>query len=210
MAKIKICGITNATDAQLAAKFGADALGFNFYAESPRYISPERARAIIASLPPFICPVGIFVDEPPETIQMVCESCGIYTVQLHGNEPPETVGKLRAFQVIKAIRVQSERDLNQLRRYDVDGFVLDTYMPNMKGGTGVKFNWELAKSVTHTYPVILAGGLTPENVQDAIRTVRPYGVDVCTGVESKPGKKDRERLKKFILLAREAFLAEQL
>jgi len=183
MGKIKICGITNATDAQLAAKLGADALGFNFFAQSPRYVVRERARAIIASLPPFVVPVAIFVDEDPRLIKKTCDFCGIGTIQLHGDEAPGIIGMLREYKIIKAVQVRTQRDLVQLRRYDADAFLLDAYVPGTRGGTGVAFNWELAKSVSCTAPVILAGGLTWENVADAIRAVGPYGVDVCSGVE---------------------------
>jgi len=208
MGKIKICGITNATDAQLATKLGADALGFNFYSGSPRFVSRERVRAIVASLPPFVVPVAIFVNEQPALIKETCDFCGIRTIQLHGDEAPAVIGQLRAYKVIKAVQVQSERDLIQLRKYDADAFLLDAYVPGKRGGTGFPFNWELAKSAASSLPILLAGGLNPVNVAEAIRVVNPYGVDVCTGVESEPGKKDRRLLRQFIREARNAFLNE--
>ena len=208
MGKIKICGITNATDAQLAAKLGADALGFNFYPESPRFVGRERVRAIVASLPPFVVPVAIFVDEAPEFIRETCDFCGIRTVQLHGEEAPAVLGKLRAYKIIKAFRIQSERDLIQLRKYDADAFLLDAYAPDKRGGTGMSFNWQLAKSAASALPVLLAGGLNPDNVAEAIQVVNPYGVDVCSGVELEPGKKDRRLLRQFIQKARRSFWEE--
>jgi phosphoribosylanthranilate isomerase len=206
MGKIKICGITNATDAQLASKLGADALGFNFCPESPRFVARERVRAIVASLPPFVTAVAVFVDAHPEFMSETCDFCGIRTVQLHGDEAPGIVGKLRAYKIIKAFQVRSERDTAQIRRYDVDAFLLDAYVAGKRGGTGTSFNWDLAKSVACVVPILLAGGLNPENVGQAIRTVKPYGVDVCSGVESEPGKKDRRLLRQFIEEARKAFL----
>ena len=205
MGKIKICGITNATDAQLASKLGADALGFNFFPESPRYVSRERARAIVASLPPLVTPVALFVNEKREVIKETCDFCGIRTVQLQGDEPPGMIGDLPAYKIIKAFRVHSERDLAQLRKYDADAFLLDAYVAGKWGGTGVSFDWELAQSVAASVLVLLAGGLTPENVAEAIRIVKPFGVDVCSGVEAEPGKKDRRLLRGFIQEARRAF-----
>jgi len=204
MIKIKICGITNATDAQLAAKLGADALGFNFYPESPRFVQRERVRAIIASLPPFVVPVGIFVDEDPVIVRETCSFCGIRVVQLHGDEAPSVVGVLRMFKIIKAFRIRGERDLGQLRRYDVDAFLLDAYVSGLRGGTGSTFNWDLAKTVSGGVPIIVAGGLNPDNVGEAIKALNPYGVDVCGGVEAEPGKKDRVLLRRFIQEARQA------
>jgi phosphoribosylanthranilate isomerase len=151
-------------------------------------------------------PVGVFVNEDVDFIRETCGFCGIRIVQLHGDEPPSIVGKLRAYKVIKAFRVRSERDLTQLRRYDVDAYLLDAYVPGKRGGTGATVNWELAKLAAELVPVLLAGGLTPENVAQAIHIVRPYAVDVCSGVESEPGKKDRLLLRKFIYESQRAFL----
>ncbi len=205
MGKIKICGITNATDAQLASRLGADALGFNLYPESPRFVQAERVRAIVANLPPFVEPVALFVDENVGHIRRTCEFCGIRTVQLQGDEPPTIVSELRAFKILKAIRVASARDLLQLRRYDVDAVLLDACVPGKKGGTGAVFDWSLAKGVTCGSPIILAGGLTPDNVSEAIRKVAPFGVDVCSGVEAEPGRKDRRLLRQFVQQAQRAF-----
>jgi phosphoribosylanthranilate isomerase len=198
MVKIKVCGITNATDAQLAAKLGVDALGFNFCPESPRFVSRERAKAIIALLPPFVTPVGIFVNEDRAAIRETCAMCGLQAVQLHGEEPPSLISGLRMYKIIKAFRVHSERDLAQIRRYDADAFLLDAYTPGKRGGTGKTFNWNLARPIASSVRVILAGGLTPVNVGHAIRAVQPYAVDVCGGVEGEPGKKDRQLLRAFI------------
>ncbi|MBM4053404.1 MAG: phosphoribosylanthranilate isomerase [Planctomycetes bacterium] len=199
--RVKICGITNRNDALSAIEFGADALGFVF-AESPRRVTKEQARNIIAELPPFISTVGVFVNEKKETIIDIAEYCGLTTIQLHGNEPPSDLEGLARFKVIKAFRIKGEQDLKALSLYKPHAFLLDSYVKGVMGGTGTTFNWEIAKQARQYGTIILSGGLTPDNVKEAIRTVTPYAVDVSSGVESAPGKKDASLLKKFITNAK--------
>jgi phosphoribosylanthranilate isomerase len=196
MVKVKICGITNLEDALAAVDYGADALGFVFYKGSPRYISPSDAREIIMRLPPFITTVGVFVDEPTEEIERIMRHASLDIAQLHGHEPPEACILTR--RVIKAIRVKELSDLEPLKRYRVSAFLLDTYTPESLGGTGQIFNWDIAVAAKQFGKVILAGGLNPENIEKAIRWVRPYAVDVSSGIEEDKGKKDLRRMRLFI------------
>ena len=198
MTKIKICGLTNLDDACAAIDFGADALGFVFFKESPRNISPAKAAAIIARLPVFTTTVGVFVNEPKEEILKIVEQTGVSVIQLHGEEPPEAC--LLPKKVIKGIRIKSLESLEPLKRYQghVSAFLLDTYAPHLPGGTGQTFNWDIALEAKSYGRIILAGGLTPENISEAIKTVRPYAVDVSSGVELEKGKKDHEKMKLFI------------
>jgi len=201
MVKIKICGITDLDDALMAADAGADALGFVFYQRSPRHISPDRAAAIIRALPPFILTVGLFVNEDANTINETADRCGLDIVQLHGEETPEFCSRIRR-RVIKAFRVKDSTSLDYLGSYPVAGCLLDAWTPAAHGGTGQTFNWDLAASATTGSTIILAGGLTPDNVAEAVRTVRPYAVDVSSGVESSPGRKDADKVRHFISRAR--------
>lgn len=203
MIKVKVCGITNIADALLAAESGADAIGFIFYKPSPRYIAPELARDIIDRLPPFINSVAVFVDEDEKRLKDIIDLCRIDTIQLHGDESPGFCERFKQ-KVIKTIRVQGEESLRGLDRYQVSAFLLDTYRENIPGGTGRSFDWDLAIGVKRYGPIILAGGLNPENVADATRKVKPYGVDVSSGVEKSPGKKDADKLKRFIERVRKA------
>lgn len=204
MTKIKICGITNLEDAKAALDFGADALGFVFFRESPRAISPQRAASIISKLPVFTATVGVFVDQPGDEIQKIINETGIDIVQLHGDESPESCRLLR--RVIKGIRVKSLESLEPLKSYRdlVSAFLLDTFAPHMPGGTGQVFNWDIAIEAKNFGRIILAGGLTPENISEAIRRVNPYAVDVSSGVELVKGKKDHQKMKLFIERARSA------
>ncbi|MCM8765582.1 MAG: phosphoribosylanthranilate isomerase [Candidatus Omnitrophica bacterium] len=201
MVKVKICGITNLEDARLAINLGADALGFVF-AESPRKIGPEEVLAIIKKLPPFIFTVGVFVNEDLKEIKRMVKICKLDAVQLHGEENPFFCGRVRNFtKVIKAFRIRESSDLEKMLNYDVDAYLLDTYVSGVYGGTGKTFNWDWAvkaKKVLHTRPLILSGGLNPENIKEAIKKVKPYAVDVSSGVEIAPGKKDKILLEKFI------------
>ncbi|MBI3327202.1 MAG: phosphoribosylanthranilate isomerase [Nitrospinae bacterium] len=207
MVSIKICGITNVEDAQLAVEAGADALGFVFYPPSPRYVTPERVRSIIHILPPFVTAVGLFVDEPAEAINAVAESCGLDRVQLHGRESPDLCTAVSR-RVIKAFRIKNAESLANLPSYQVSAYLLDAYVEGaLPGGTGASFAWELAAQAKPYGPVILAGGLTPANVEEAIRQVRPYGVDVSTGVERAPGLKDPHKVRSFIARAQAAAMA---
>ncbi len=205
MTRIKICGITNIEDAVTAIKYGADALGFVFYPNSPRNIIPETARSIVQSLPPFITTVGVFVDEDVSNIEKTASYVGLNTIQLHGSEPPESCNLSR--KVIKAIRIKDLSDLESLNVYkNVSAFLLDTYSPNAYGGTGHVFNWEIAVDARKFGRIILAGGLTPDNIAEAVQMVQPYGVDVSSGVEGiSKGKKDHKKLKLFIERAKSAF-----
>ncbi|MFI5296263.1 MAG: phosphoribosylanthranilate isomerase [Thermodesulfovibrionales bacterium] len=204
MVKVKICGITNLEDAMAAVDFGADALGFVFFRESPRHITPTEAAAIIRYLPPFIQSVGVFVDETAETIENTVASCSIDIIQMHGGEPPEKCGFPR--RVIKAIRIKSLDSLSPLAGYrgKVSAFLLDAYAPYALGGTGRVFNWDIAVEAKQFGSVILAGGLTTENVSEAVQYVRPYAVDVSSGVEQAKGKKDLAKMKLFIERAKGA------
>ena len=202
MVKIKICGITNLEDALLAVEYGADALGFIFYPPSRRYVEPEKVKEIVAKLPPFIFRVGVFVDEQPEKIGQIVNGCRLDGIQLHGSETPEFCRMFRR-RVIKTFQPQNESQVRQISNYKVDAFLLDSYHPELAGGTGTTFDWELAVAAKmFGPPVILSGGLNPDNVAEAVRLVKPYGVDVATGVEAFQGKKDRAKLKSFIEQAR--------
>jgi len=202
--KIKICGITNLDDALAAVDYGADALGFMFFKGSPRYVSHEKVGAIIEKLPSFTTTVGVFVDEKIEQIERMIGLTGIDIVQLHGNEPPEMCNISR--RIIKAIRVKSLESLDALKNYRdrVSAFLLDTFMPDIFGGTGQTFNWDIAVDAKRLGKIILAGGLTPDNITEAVRHVRPYGVDVSSGVELEKGKKDHRKMKLFIERAKGA------
>jgi phosphoribosylanthranilate isomerase len=201
MTKVKICGITHLDDALLAIEAGADALGFVFFQQSPRYLPPPRAAAIIAQLPPFVQTVGLFVDAEPDEVNWTANFCGLDLVQLHGEEPPDYCIDIQR-RVMKAFRVRDAASLSALPRYQVAGYLLDAWVPGVPGGTGQTFNWELLQGASLPGPVILAGGLTPDNVARAVATVRPYGVDVSSGVEASPGRKDPEKLRQFISTAK--------
>jgi len=202
MTRIKVCGITNWEDAQAAVEFGANALGFIF-AESPRRMRPDDARRIVERLPPFVATVAVFVDEELEAIRNCMDQTCCTAVQLHGQEPPFYIEALRNWTIVKAIRVRSAADIDGLVPYgEANAFLLDTYVPGKPGGTGVPFDWKMLSAVRFKKPVILAGGLTPDNLAAALTTVRPYGVDVVSGVETKPGKKDREKMRRFIQIVR--------
>lgn len=198
MIKVKICGITNLEDGLMAVEAGADALGFVFFQGSSRNISPEQAADIIRQLPPFVQTVGLFVNEDLATVNAIADRCGLDVVQLHGEESPDYCagGKRR---VIKAFRVKDDSVLDEMSHYHVAACLLDAWSPAARGGTGTTFNWDIAARATATSStIILAGGLTPENVAGAIAAVKPYAVDVSSGVESAPGKKDAGMVNRFI------------
>ncbi len=203
MIKIKICGITNLEDALASADAGADALGFNFYKKSPRCIEPEKAAEIIAQLPPFVMPVGIFVNEREEKIREIQQLTCLQALQFHGDESPEFCQRFGA-RVIKAFQVKDKESLKNMAHYHVGAFLLDSYRDGVRGGTGVTFDWHLAVVAKTFGKVILAGGLTPENVAEAVKLVQPYGVDVAGGVEKEKGIKDYVKIKKFINEVRRA------
>jgi phosphoribosylanthranilate isomerase len=199
--RIKICGVTRLEDALLASRLGADALGFNFWPGSKRHVSAAAARQIIARLPPFVTPVGVFVNQPEGEMRAIAAETGIQVFQLHGDEPPGLCSRL-PLPVVKAVPVDQVSTLSKLLSYEVQAFLLDTPSRGY-GGTGRPFDWSLAEGVSEAAPVILAGGLTPENVADAVRAVRPWAVDVASGVESSPGVKDADRMLRFVTAVRE-------
>lgn len=197
MVKVKICGITNVDDALHACACGADALGFVFYEKSPRCVSPEKARQIVAKLPPFVTTVGLFVNAAMVQIRQVVDFCGMDVIQFHGDEGP-TDCNVGPHRIIKALRVKDASSFTGHEAFLVSALLLDAWVSGVYGGTGERFNWDLAAAVARQRPVILAGGLTPENVADAVRIVRPYGVDVSSGVEASPGRKDPQKVAAFI------------
>ena len=200
--RVKICGITNVQDALAAADYGADAVGFVLYKSSPRCVDLKTVKNIIAQLPPFVTTVGVFADTDEKEIHSIVEDCGLDVIQLQGDEPAELCRRLGG-RVIKAIRIQDKFSLNRMIPYKVRAFVLDTYREGQLGGTGHTFDWNLAVEAKKFGKIILAGGLTPENVGPAIEQVRPYGVDVSSGVEERIGKKDHSKLKRFIETAKQ-------
>ncbi len=209
--KVKICGITNWVDARRAVAEGADLLGFNFYAGSPRYVEPAKARRIVSRLPKRISVVGVFVNETEQTMLEIARTVGLDALQLHGDETPAMVARLkRSFPVIKAIRVKQSLAVGQLQIYRAaTALLLDGFDAHRRGGTGRTFDWEIARRAKKYGRVFLAGGLTPENVGEAIRAARPYAVDVCSGVEARPGKKDPARVKRLMRAAKESQKAKR-
>jgi phosphoribosylanthranilate isomerase len=204
MVKVKICGITSLEDALTAVTAGADALGFVFYSASPRHVHPEQAAQIIRNLPPFVQTVGLFVNEDSTTVTATADLCGLDVIQLHGDETPEYCTAIRR-RIIKAFRVQDITTLDALERYHVSGTLLDAWSPAAPGGTGQTFNWEIAaEAVKRGHRIILAGGLTPGNVAEGIQQVHPYGVDVSSGVESSPGRKEKSKICDFVEIAKQA------
>ena len=200
---VKICGITSATDAVAAAEAGADALGFMFFEGSKRRITPAAAAEIIRDLPAFISKIGVFVNATQEEVLRTIELTGIDGLQFHGDESAEFCARFATPKVIKAFRIRDRASLQHCREYGDQAWLLDSHVEGVLGGTGVKFDWEVAVEAVKLHPrVILAGGLKPETVADAVRQVRPYGVDVSSGVESAPGKKDHARVRAFIKAAR--------
>jgi len=200
MTKVKICGITNIKDALKAASLGADALGFVFYKKSPRFIGPYKAKKIIDQLPPFVTPVGLFVNQQEGAVRQIAEFCGITTLQFHGDESPAYVSRFKKYHVIKAFRVQEKIDLAELKKYkEASAFLFDAYQEDAFGGSGKVFNWSLIKGAKSlNKPIILSGGLHYNNVVEAIEEVRPFAVDVSSGVEDSPGKKNERSLRLFI------------
>jgi phosphoribosylanthranilate isomerase len=204
MVKVKVCGITIRADALAAVEAGADALGFNFYAPSPRYIAPEDARRIIAELPHDVLSVGVFVNEDSAAaVARMAERSGVSAVQLHGDESPEYCAELGEHEVIKALRVGKDFAPEEAARYPAHSILLDAYDARARGGTGETFDWSLARRTREVVAQLyLAGGLRPENVAGAIAAVAPYAVDVCSGVELAPGRKDAARVRAFIAAVR--------
>ena len=198
MVRVNICGITRTEDARAAVNSGVNALGFIF-AESKRHINPDRARQIIGQLPPFVTTVGVFVDEDFDEVRRILDYCRLDIAQLHGEESPEYCRELQR-KAIKGFRIKDEESVNALFKYQgiVQGLLLDTYRTGAAGGTGETFDWSLAKKARALGPVILAGGINPQNVSEAISRVGPYAIDVSSGVESSPGIKDAAKIKKLM------------
>jgi phosphoribosylanthranilate isomerase len=207
--KVKICGITNGMDARRAVADGADILGFNFYARSPRYIQPAKAKGIVRRLPKRISTVGVFVNESEARMLEIARAVGLDAIQLHGDEPPAVVARLKrsrpVIHIIKAIRVRKSSAARELGRFEgASALLLDGFDRRARGGTGKRFDWSIARRAKRYGRIFLAGGLTPENVGEAIRAAQPYAVDVCSGVEAKPGKKDAARLKDLMRAVKSA------
>ena len=201
--KVKVCGITNPKDACLTAGSGADAIGLVF-AESPRNVSVEEAQGIAAALPAGVLKVGVFVNEGPEEVLRIAREVGLDYAQLHGDETPETVTFLRegGVKVMKALRVRDEGSLATMKSYGADLVMLDAWSEKARGGTGERFDWALAKSLKGRGNIVVSGGLGPENVREAISFFEPYGVDASSSLEEAPGKKNEERVRRFVSAAK--------
>ncbi len=201
---VKICGITSEADALAAAEAGADAIGLMFYEGSPRHVTLEQAKAISAALPQHVMRVGVFVNAEEAFVHQALTECMLNILQFHGDETPEECSRYPVM-TLKAFRVQGEETLAQLEAYPSAGYLLDAYVKDALGGTGATFNWDLAvRAQEFGKPIFLAGGLTPENVAEAVRKVQPFGVDVSSGVEIEPGRKDAEQMRTFVAAAKGA------
>jgi phosphoribosylanthranilate isomerase len=196
--RIKICGIRSLEEARLAQELGVDALGFNFWEPSPRYIDPADAMRIVRELNPFVASVGVFVNQPADRVREIHEQIGLSAVQLHGDESPDYCSSLAPLKAIKAFRIRGGFDPASVKSYPVTAVLLDAGVPGYFGGTGQSFDWRVALDVKQYAPVALAGGLTAQNVAEAVRGVRPWAIDVCSGVETEPGRKDFEKMKRFM------------
>ncbi len=202
--RIKICGITNIADALASVEAGADALGLNFCEESPRHVSMRAAADISRQLPPFTMRAGVFVNPTEDLVLRAIGDCGLSLLQFHGDETPEFCVQF-GLMSMKAFRVRDAESLKRLPDFQTDAWLLDAFSTEARGGTGERFNWDLAvEAQKFGKPIFLAGGLTPENVAEAVRKVRPFGVDVSSGVESAPGKKDHAKARAFITAVRKA------
>ncbi len=201
--RVKICGITNLADAQVAVEAGADALGFIFYEKSPRYVTIQQAAEISKQLPSFLMRVGVFVNAPEEIILRAISEVGLTMLQFHGHETPEYCAQFGLMNM-KAFPMRDAKSLEKISNYQTDAYLLDAYLETVLGGTGKTFNWDLAvEAQKFGKPIFLSGGLTPENVADAIKKVQPFGVDVSSGVEMSPGKKDAAKVRAFISAVKE-------
>ena len=214
--RIKMCGTTLLEDALKASEEGVDAVGFIFVHKSPRYITPEQAKKISVKIPPFVNKVGVFVNSSQENIEEIVRYAGLTAIQLHGDESPlycqEISERLPSCFLLKALRVSERSDAAEFARYEnsVSGFLLDTYVKGVAGGTGQTFDWSLVAKLGIQKPFLLAGGLTPENISVALETLAPYGIDINSGIEISPGRKDHRRLSELMQLVRDYHLAEGL
>lgn len=196
--KVKICGIRTPEEAQAAVDLGADALGFNLWEKSPRFISVDEVRRIVQDLPPFVTSVGVFVNESPESIRSIMAVTGLQVVQLHGDEGPSILELLEGLAIIKAFRIDGQFDVEQMKSCKASAILLDSRVTGEYGGTGQRFDWRLAVEAKAAARIILAGGLKQDNIVEAIHFVNPYAVDVCSGVESEPGQKDIVKMREFM------------
>ena len=203
MTKVKICGITTSADARVAVEAGADMIGLIFYPPSPRYVTPEQAQTIVASLPADVPAVGVFVNASVDTVTRVAQTSGVQIVQLHGDEGPAMCQQL-PWRVVKTLRFTAQVQPEMMRQYTVEAFLIEGFHAEVYGGGGARADWQRVASLHHYGRIILAGGLTPENVCEAIRIVRPYAVDVCSGVEATPGTKDWHKVRTFVHNAKNA------
>ncbi len=203
MVQIKICGITNVEDGLAAASAGADAMGFVFHPASPRYVTPGRAKEIIRSLPPALCTVGVFVNLAAEEVLQIAELSGLDFIQLHGGETREYCRRFPRERLIKALSFRSNEEFSLMADYPVRAFLVDAHDPVRFGGTGKICDWNLAGKAAARHPLILAGGLNAENIRSALQAVHPAAVDICSGVEKAPGKKDHEKIRLVIAAVRE-------
>lgn len=204
MIRVKICGVTSAADVRAVAEAGADAVGFNFWPKSKRWVEPHLAAELARGLPAFVSRVGVFVDEERDRIEEIAARVGLDVIQLHGAEPPDLARGLSR-RVVRGIRARTASDLDGAEEYGASAILIDAYAADAPGGTGLRADWALAREAARRFPVILAGGLDPSNVADAVRAVRPYAVDVASGVERTPGVKDPDKIRAFVDQARAAF-----
>lgn len=202
MTQIKICGITNLEDALVTAESGSHALGFIFYGQSPRYVSPEDAAEIIRNLPERVTTVGVFVNHDAQEVREIAENCLLDMIQLHGDEPPEYARELSDHSIIRAIAPRNDNDLLRLKTYPADAILIDGYDPRLYGGTGKEANWDVALHIKERYPLILSGGLTVDNLEGALHQVAPQAVDINSGCEEVPGKKDHGKIRTIIEIVR--------
>ena len=207
--KVKVCGITSKTDALAAVEAGADALGFMFYPRSKRAVTSPQIASIVKELPPFVSVVGVVVNEEIDEIHRVIRECRLDTVQLHGEESPEFCSQVDC-RVIKAFRLQSKSVLEEAKNYRTSAWLLDSYSPKARGGTGDSFNWDWVREAGPLEkPTMIAGGLNPENASQCVQATQPYGLDVSSGVEDSPGRKSPEKMKAFVCATKNAALTHQ-
>lgn len=203
MVRVKICGITQVADAKMALDAGADAIGLVF-AKSPRRVTRRAAQRIARAVGPWVSCVGVFVNEPLETARRIASSCGLDVIQLHGDEPAGYARELSEYKIIKSFRVAARADVRRAFSFPADALLFDSRVEGLFGGSGKSFDWKLLEGAALGRPVIVSGGLEPANVAEAVRRLRPYGVDVSSGVEKTPGRKDPRKVREFIHRAKNA------